>query len=198
LALAARSDAGALLVDLTGDVPHALGLPDPQGPGLTDWSAAGASAPPDALDRLAIPVGRDLEVLPRGTGRLVAERGQVLASLLAHDERPVVVDAGRVDLGSGPSVTREVVAAAARSLLVVRPCQLALRRAQAVSVRASGVIVVREPARAITDADVERVLGVPVVAALAVDPAVARVVDAGLLASRLPRSFAAAVAALAT
>ena len=34
--------------------------------------------------------------------------------------------------------------------------------------------------------DVERCLGAPVVATVSVDPAIARAVDAGLLAARLP------------
>jgi hypothetical protein len=48
---------------------------------------------------------------------------------------------------------------------------------------------VREPGRALTRRDVEEVLGVPVRAEVDVDPAVARAVDAGLLASRLPRAL---------
>ena len=44
-----------LLVDLAGDVPAALGLPEPDGPGLTDWLAAGADVPADGLGRLEVP-----------------------------------------------------------------------------------------------------------------------------------------------
>ena len=51
----------------------------------------------------------------------------------------------------------------------------------------------REPGRSLTAGDVASVIGTPVVAELAVDPAVARAVDAGLFAARLPRSFASAV-----
>ena len=58
------------------------------------------------------------------------------------------------------------------------------------SLAASGIVLVHEPGRALTARDVERSLGAPVVAELHYDPAVARAVDAGLLAARLPRSLA--------
>ncbi|MGH9224794.1 MAG: hypothetical protein ACRD2W_13690, partial [Acidimicrobiales bacterium] len=39
--LSARSStAGAVVADLTGDVPAALGVADPTGPGLLDWLGA--------------------------------------------------------------------------------------------------------------------------------------------------------------
>jgi hypothetical protein len=75
------------------------------------------------------------------------------------------------------------------SLLVLRPCYLALRRAVAAPFRPSGVVLVREPGRALTRRDVEAVLGVPVRAEVDVDPAIARAVDAGLLTARLPRGL---------
>ena len=51
----------------------------------------------------------------------------------------------------------------------------------------AGLVVVTEAGRALDAGDVAEVLGVPVVAEVAVDPAVARVVDAGLLLARPPR-----------
>ena len=51
-------------------------------------------------------------------------------------------------------------------------------------------MVVDEPGRALTTTDVERALGTPVVADLTWDTAVARCVDAGMLATRLPQSLA--------
>src|SRR5919199_1458565 len=93
-AVLARSGArrGALLADLSGDAPAVLGVPDPTGPGLAQWLAAGAQV----------------------------------------------------------------------SLLVLRPCYLALRRALAAPVRPSGVVLVSEPKRALGRRDIEEVLGVPV------------------------------------
>jgi hypothetical protein len=96
-----------------------------------------------------------------------------------------VVDAGSCP--TGPAL--EVVATAATSLLVLRPCFLALRRAVTAPIRPSGVVLVREPGRALGRRDVEAALGVPVRAELDVDPSVARAVDAGLLVTRLPRAL---------
>lgn len=192
LAAARRSEA-ALLVDLDGDLPGALGIPDPVGPGVAGWSRAGASVPPDALGRLAVTVGPGLQLLPRGDGELEPARAGVLGALLAMDSRTVVVDAGLVGRSEAG---RELAAVAHRSLLVTRACQLALARSRRSPVAPSGVVVVREPGRGLTAADVEAVVGSPVLVELAVDPAVARVIDAGLLAGRLPRRFASAMATL--
>ena len=72
--------------------------------------------------------------------------------------------------------------------LVIRPCYLALRRAMGKVAGAQGIVLVAEPERSLTAADVEDVLGLPVVATLAVQAATARVLDAGLLtAQRLHR-----------
>jgi hypothetical protein len=52
------------------------------------------------------------------------------------------------------------------------------------------VVLVTEPGRSLGRTDVERAIGAPVVADVAVDPQVARAVDAGLLLHRLPRGLA--------
>ena len=184
--LSARSSsAGALVADLTGDVPAVLGVPDPAGPGLLDWLGATTDVGDDALARLEIDVGRGLRLLPRG-GREHSGgtgRAEALAAVMAADLRPVVADCGGADRSPG----RELAAGATLSLAVLRPCYLALRRALAAPVRPSGVILVTEPGRALQSRDIEDVLGVPVWAEVPLDPAVARAVDAGLLAARLPR-----------
>jgi hypothetical protein len=82
-----------------------------------------------------------------------------------------------------------LAAGASVSLLVLRPCYLALRRAEAAPIRPSGVILVNEQGRSLTRRDVEEVLGVPVRAEIPYEPAVARAVDAGLLATRVPRNL---------
>jgi hypothetical protein len=200
LATAAAATEGVVLVDLGGDAPHALGLREPDGPGLAEWLRAGPDAPPDALGRLLVPAVARLDVLPRGRGPLTEERVRVLAALLAQDQRSVVVDAGRLDGPEGApevAVGRALASAAERSILVVRPCQLGLFRARRLPLEPTAVVVVREPARALSSADVAAVIGAPVVAELAVDPAVARTVDAGLLATRMPRAYAAAMERLA-
>ena len=186
LLLARGGSGGALLADLAGDAPAALGLADPERPGIAGWLAAGPDVPPDALQRLEISAAERLALLPRGDGPLPPDRAEVLARLLAADDRPVVVDCGTDPAG----VALVVAASATRSLLVTRPCFLALRRAVSLPVRPSAVVLLTEPGRALGRGDVERSVGAPVVAEVAVDPQVARAVDAGLLASRLPRGLA--------
>jgi hypothetical protein len=181
--LARSSPTGSVLVDLAGDVPAVLGMPDPDGPGVAEWLAAGTAVPPDALHRLEVRAGEGLAVVP--TGGVVPDapgRGEVLAALLAADARPCVADCG-----SAPSGARLAVAAGAtHSLLVLRPCYLALRRAVASPVRPSGVILVEEEGRSIGRRDIEDALGVPVRAVVAHNVKIARAVDAGLLVHRLP------------
>lgn len=186
LLLGGRHAGGALLADLGGDAPAALGLPEPDSPGLAGWLAAGADVPADALARLEQQAAPCLAVLPRGSGDLPEERAHVLAALLAADPRPVVVDCG-----AGPAGAALTVAAGAtRSVLVTRACFLSLRRALTAPLRPSEVVLVTEPGRSLTRHDVEECIGAPVVAEVAVDPLVARAVDAGLLAARLPRGLA--------
>jgi len=181
----ARSHAeGVLLADLAGDVPAALGVADPGDPGLTGWLAAGPAVPTDGLARLELDAGHGLSLLPRGTGPLTPARVEALAGLLASDPRPVVVDAGVLG-ADAPAIA--LAAHATHSLLVVRPCYLGLRRAAAPPVRPSGVVLVAEGGRALGRAEVQQVVGAPVVAELPVDPSIARAIDAGVLASRLPR-----------
>ena len=183
---ARRATAGALVVDLAGDVPAALGLPEPTGPGVAGWLDAGVHVPPDALGRLEEPAGSGLALLPRGHGELDGSRADVLTTLLAGDPRSVVVDCGTDPRG----VALTVAAGATRSILVTRPCFLSLRRALTVPLRPSEVVLLTEPGRSLTRADVEDCIGARVVAEVAVDPLVARAVDAGLLATRIPRALA--------
>jgi MinD-like ATPase involved in chromosome partitioning or flagellar assembly len=186
LLLARRSPGGAVLADFAGDAPAALGLAEPEGPGLAGWLAAGTEVPADALGRLEEPAGPGLALLARGAGGLAPERAEVLAALLAADARPVVADCGAEPAGAA----RTVAAGATRSVLVTRPCFLSLRRALRAPLRPSEVVLLTEPGRSLTRADVEDCIGAPVVAEVAVDPGVARAVDAGLLATRLPRGLA--------
>jgi len=205
LTLAARPASGTerpgvLLADLAGDVPAALGMPGPAGPGLSDWLAAGAEVPVDALARLEVEAAAGLRLLPwaggppsGGVPAEPADRADALATLLAADSRAVVADCGPAVSGAGLALA----AGAHLSLMVLRPCYLGLRRALAAPVRPSGVVLVSEPGRAVTRHDVEDVLGVPVRAVVEHDPAVARAVDAGLLATRVPRALARALRAAA-
>ncbi len=180
--LALTSPQPTLLVDLAGDVPAVVGIAEPGGQGIADWLASGA--PADALVDLAVPVDESTSVVPRGDGVIDADdaRWPELAAWMASRPGHVVVDAGT----AAPPVA---LVDAARSLLVTRACFVGLRKAVAVMPRPDGVVLVVEPGRALRAADVERSVGAPVVATVSVDPLVARCVDAGLLAARLPRAM---------
>jgi hypothetical protein len=192
--LADGNHMGALVVDLAGDVPAVLGCPEPDGPGVAEWLAAGPGVPADGLARLERGHDRGLAWLPRGQVALAgAARAEVLAAVLATERRPVVVDCGTVGgslSGRAGEVGRVLASAATSSLLVVRPCYLALRRAVAAAVRPTGIVVVGEPGRALEPNDIAEVVGAPLVAVVHHDAAVARAVDAGLLGARLPASLA--------
>lgn len=196
LARARRSEpAGVLLADLAGDVPLVLGLRAPDGPGLTHWVAAAPDVPADAIGRIEVPAAHGLAVLHRGEGPFEpgADAPALLAGVLAAEPRTVVVDCGRIDPnadGAGVALTAAVLGVATRSLAVLRPCFLSLRRAAAAPVRPDGVVLVDEPGRSLRARDVEVALGVPVVATVRVTDQVARAVDAGLLSVRLPRTLA--------
>jgi MinD superfamily P-loop ATPase len=186
------SEHGALLVDLAGDCPSAMGLPEPTGPGIWDWLEAGDEVPVDALGRLEVEVSDQVSLLTSGRGAIdgVARAGGLLDALGA-DPRDVVIDLGRVVGATG--LVSEVAATIARgtdqSLLVTRPCFLSLRRALASPVRPTGIVLVSEEGRALGRREVEDIVGVPVVAEVPVDASVARAVDAGTLAMRMPRGL---------
>jgi hypothetical protein len=178
LLLATRYRGGGFIVDLNGDLPAALGLVEPS----TD-------SPHD--------VNASLQLLPRsGTRSTVPHvvNWAALANEVAQLNAPVVVDAGTLNVG------RELLDVATTSLLIIRPCYLALRRASHVmyrdDFRADGVVVVKEEGRALTPKDVSAVLRLPVRGIVDIDPAVARAVDAGLLSNRIPGSLSTSLTPL--
>ncbi len=207
-----------LLVDLAGDVPAVLGhrsggfgiadwlvsvAPPPDalarievdvGPGLTvlpwrgdgEGSSHSAAGPAAALDP-------DI-----GRADLWADPAETLARMIALDHRAVVVDLGKLDGLDGPpagpsptprsSLAGRLLALATRSTLVIRPCHLAVRSAEA-HPSPDDVIVVGHGHRSFGTAEVQSALSAPVVASLRWDPAVARAVSSGLGESRSPRSL---------
>ena len=143
LHLSRATEAGAVLADLAGDAPAVLGRPEPPPPGLAGWLAAGSRVPADALSRIEVEVAPGLWLLPRGPGDLSAERAAVLAAVLDAAPRPAVVDCGRVD--REPGAVAAMARRATRSLLVIRPCFMAVRRVSEAPVRPSGIVLVTEP-----------------------------------------------------
>jgi MinD superfamily P-loop ATPase len=199
LALLAARRGDSRLADLGGDQPGILGLPSTvPGPhdGLVGWLAAGASAPTEWLDDLAVPVVPGLSLLPRGSAPLdeaASEAGAALAIAL-RDAGTALLDAGP---GTAPPA-RAAIDVADVALMVVRPCYLALRRAVGDPrlERSRGAILVEEPGRALDADDVAAVLGLPVVGRFPVRAEIARAVDAGVLRDRLPPALAAPAAAV--
>ncbi|MDD9368506.1 MAG: hypothetical protein PV358_00180 [Acidimicrobiales bacterium] len=197
LLLARDTVAGVVLADLAGDAPAVLGLAEPASPGLAGWLAAGPRVPADALARIEVEAAPGLGLLPRGDGDLQADGAGVVAALLDRSARPAVVEGGRLahpahgaDSSTGSMAATAIIGRAHHSLLVTRPCYIALRRASQSPLRPTGVVIVNEPGRVLSSADVQGVIRAPIVAQVELDPKVARLVDAGLLSGRLPHSLA--------
>ena len=189
LVLAQRLDVGSRLIDLSGDAPAALGMSEPSSEGVSDWLSATDHPGADALNNLMLPVTAHLGIIPRGRNAIVPtlvdpDRLHELADAIAESPIKTVVDAG-----SG-FATIPIIQYATKSLLIIRPCYLALRRASVLTTPPHGVIVITEPGRALGVHDVESVIGAPVLAEIPFDPAIARAVDAGLLAGRVPTLLA--------
>lgn len=183
-AVAVAQSRPTVLVDLDGDLPAALGVADPA-TGVGEWAAAGAAVPADAFERISVEVAPNLRLVGRGHGPLSVARAAVLAGLLSAMPRTVIVDCG-----TRPGAVAQTVARSAdRSILVTRACYLALRRCQHSPLAPTEVALVRESQRALEPADLEAAIGAPIRLQVAVDPNVARAVDAGLLVSRPPRSL---------
>ncbi|MDQ3737806.1 MAG: hypothetical protein M3337_01385, partial [Actinomycetota bacterium] len=170
--------------DVAGDAADVLGVAAAGMPGLAEWFPSDVDAM--ALDDLAVPATSRVGLIPAGNSAVggAGTRWSELARWCADREGIAVVDAGT---GAPPD---ELCAEAGAVLLVIRPCYLALRRARRLRTVPSGVVVVSEPGRALRSGDVASTIGVPVVARVHVDPAVARAVDAGLLAAAVPRRLA--------
>jgi Flp pilus assembly CpaE family ATPase len=182
-----RSSTGAVLVDLGGDAPAIAGLPDePARVGVAEWLREGGDLPADALARLETPLAPGLSLVPRGCGPLLPDRAHDLVSTLASDHRDVVFDAGLVTDDSTAAI---VVSSADDSLLVLRACYLAIKRANRAPVRPSGIVLLVEEGRSLAARDIESALGAPVRAQVPVSASVARLIDSGTFVRRFPRAL---------
>ncbi len=174
-----------LLVDLGGDQPAVLGIPEPEGPGLVDWCAT-PSRSIEALARIQVDATPDCMLLPRGSGALPADAAPLIEALAQLDQQ-VIIDCG--NLAATSTFATDIVELCVDRLLVVRSCYLTLRASREPPLSPTGVILLRERGRALGLTDIESVIAAPVVAEVAVDLAVARAIDAGLVAARLPRTL---------
>jgi len=192
-ALTALAHAGrahpTLLVDLCGDQPALLGLPDPEGPGILDWAAT-PGRPAEAIDRISVDATPDLRLVPSGAAAPSSDSAETIDAL-SSQRAGVIVDAGT----AATPFARDLVRRSPRRLMVLRCCYLTLRAARDPEIEPTGVVLIRERGRALGPGDVESVTGAPVVAEIALDIGLARSIDAGLLASRPPRSLLRTLAA---
>lgn len=186
---------GCRLADLAGDQPAILGLGTEPETGIAQWLATGPDAPADALDRLAVEVAPGLSLVPPGTPRVLAppvaaEAGAALGGVLKRSSVPCVVDAGRADTPAA----RMLVELADVVVLVVRGCYLTLRRAvhSPLTARVTGIAFVDEPGRSLGAAEVRDVLERPILVRVPVRAGIARAVDAGVLALRVPEPLSRA------
>ncbi len=189
----AEHHAPVLLVDLAGDQPALVGAAVDPTTGLADWLALGPEAPTEALARIAVeidgprftllPMGRPVHDAPSAQPSTGAA-GAALAMALTASGAVAVADLGRADTPAQGAMAELADA----TILVIRPCYLALRRAvQAPALlHTHGIVMVDEPGRALGAREIRDVLGVPVLARVAWRSAIARAADAGLVLARTP------------
>lgn len=185
LALSLARSAKTVLVDAAGD-QHAIFGDAPAEVGFVQWAAGGEFVPVDALARLAVDVAPSLKLVPSGPVSTPTVDGSLASRLReAFPAACIVVDAGMFRTPEDPFAC--LATAADHSFAVTRPCYLAAQRLLKCDVRRDGIVVVEEPGRVLSVKDVRDVLGT-VSLTFPFDPAIARVVDAGRIARRLPRS----------
>lgn len=184
-----------LAIDLcappTADLGVALGAEPPDSSlGFSDWLDAAVDAPPDALARLGQELSPSLRLVSPGqVAPTVPDAPHDALQILRDTADIVVVDAGVLGAPGSNPLGGWLADAADLSILVARPCYLGLRRAQQRPHQAHGLALVSEPDRALGAADASQALGLPVLVDIAMDPAIARAVDAGLLLARIPRGL---------
>lgn len=185
------------LADLAGDQPAVLGIAGEPDHGLDDWLAVGAKAPVEALDRLAVEAAPGVHLLAAGRSRgaAPAEAGAALGVAL-RDGPPTVVDAGTA---STPAA-HALVEVADISVLVLRRCYLALRRATRISLtrHATGAVLVEEAGRALSTQEISDVLDLRILAEVPWKAVIANAVDAGVLVGRTPDALDRPVETLLT
>jgi hypothetical protein len=164
LALTASTTQHTTIIDLAGDQLPTLGQTE--------------------ADSREIDVTADLTVIDATNDTTAEQHRQILDSEASGDL--VVVDAGRAD-----HPIHDLLDTGTRRVWVMRCCYLTLRRAVTATPRPDEIIVIREPQRALNQRDIEQAVGVRVAMVIDLDPGIARAVDAGLLAARLPRPTAA-------
>lgn len=181
--VSAMRGTNTLLIDLCGDIPAAIGMTEPHGPGINDWLNEDNVGDPQQMVMLGTPVVPGLVVLHRGSRFVAGEpRWDALAEAISSLPHDVIIDAGT-------AFVPELLTQAVHNVsMVVKPCYLSLRRASRIA-RPSNIFVIKEENRALTVKDVGNVLGVPIAAEIPYEAAISRAVDAGLLTARAEQLF---------
>jgi CobQ/CobB/MinD/ParA nucleotide binding domain len=183
--LHAQAGHRTVLIDTGGDLPAILGKPEPLALGLSDYLID----PNITRDDITVNIVENLDIVTRGTGPITFTTytyGLLTGGLGDYDT--VIIDAG--------PCADEWNQHADRNVIVTRPCYLAVRRSIHLPQRPTDVVFMAEPVRALRAHDIEAVLGVPVTATVPVDIDTARIIDAGILANRMPQHLARALAPL--
>ena len=180
-ALALGSAIDSLLIDLDGELPAALGVPEPSGQGLSDWFASDAPervGPRPRRRRSADArrlVARGPSAIPRESPRWPALRVVPRHHAARRRRRRRLRRAARRRCSTSGSAACSSPGRATSRCRAPAGCR-------------GPTASCSSPSRAQPDRRrCRRAVGAPVVARIAVDPAIARAVDAGLLAARLPR-----------
>lgn len=187
-AVGTSADRPALLVDLCGDQTSLFRMGRHQ-QGIAEWSAG--QEPAEELARHALHVTDTLRLLPRGQGPIYPQRTDELYEWLirAQPIDPVIVDAGTLDPESGGEardhrLRRFAAEVAPASILVTKPCYLALRRGALNSISPTGVVMVADTRRALGPKDIEQATGAPVLATIGYDHDIALAADGGNIAQQ--------------
>ncbi len=176
--LAAQGNQPTLLLDTRGDAAPTLGVSDPAPAGTFAEAMANAVEP-----------CRHLCVATIAGDQIDSDATSELERLTAAGHRVIV------DTGTDHDVLHRFDPLSPQRLLVTRPCYLALRRAIGVPFVPDHVVLISEQQRCLTERDVSLALALAVTS-VPYDPAIARAIDAGLLAARLPRCIANAITQL--
>ena len=185
-AVGASVDRPALLVDLCGDQSSLFRMGHGQ-EGIAEWSTGRHDA--RELRHQAVHVTDTLRLLPRGRGPIDPTRAEELLEwlIIAHPDEPVIADAGTLEPESGGEARDHrlrLIAAqvAGVSILVTKPCYLALRRCGPNTVSPTGVVMVADMRRALGPVDIEQATGAPVLVTVPYDSGIAMAADGGAMA----------------
>jgi MinD-like ATPase involved in chromosome partitioning or flagellar assembly len=202
-----RPDQTGVIIDLggehSGDVGSLVGCSTQPRSGLTDWLIADTTVPPSALAELlqdrvqprVLSVGHHRADITNPSAEQSIETTQRLQDALHWlvDTYGFVV----LDLGSHTDWLADTASSLAdASLLILRPCSLSVRASVNSTRRVVGAVIVGDGSRSLLQADIEGLLGVPVLTHIKSHPAIADAVDSGRFSKGVPREMKRSIGTL--